>query len=1105
MHTNRWLRILAVPALALAAMFPARLAAQGITTAAITGTVTDSVTGQPVDAAQVQIVNQSTGSSTVGQTRASGVYFLAGLSVGGPYKVTVRRIGFRPEAVDAGMITLGQRKVMDVKLVPQAATLAAVTVQGGGLADPVINPNRRGTASLVNDSLLRQAPTLNRNFTDFMKTVPQVATSATSGASSAGGVNNRFNNIQIDGASSNDLFGLGSTGQPGGQSAGKSISLEAVQEYQVLLSPYDLRFGQFNGALVNAVTKQGTNDWTGSLFYYYRNQNMAANVPFIQQSDLSVAQYGFSVGGPIIQDKIHFFAAGEWQQRTQPSVGPYIGQSATAASPLTVDSATVARFQNDLSTLYGYTAAATGTGGVATIANPNQNAFGRIDWELPGMNSVLTIRDNYATSSLNVFSRTSATAFPLTSNLYTINNKNNGIVVQLTSNMKGGMDNEFIFGYNTISDNRNPAAGFAPQVTVAVPGLQTASVNLVAGAEQFSQGNILDQKIIELKDNFSFFAGDNNRVTAGLALEFWQFQNTFTESSYGVWTFNSLDSLEAGIANRYRLSLALTNPPSVVANPKGATYGVYLMDNWTPSPQFNLLFGVRVDVPVLSNSPPYTASFDSIFGPTFQALGRQANTSQVPSGNPEYSPRIGFNWDVNGDGKNQVRGGVGVFVGRPAYVWVANSYQNSGSGLGFLMCGRRTDPDSISPVFNPNAGAQPQTCPNGQGVASGVVGPVDVMDPKLQYPQVMRANLGWDTKLPGDFFLTLEGLYTKGLNNFFYINRNINYDSAYIGRNGRWMYGTIAANGVGTVYPVDVSHRYSEVIDVVNQSKDYAYDLTVEIQKRIVRDFQMRVAYTYSHSYDVQSLNSSRAISNWQFGRDEGGNLLTPNLGISNFDQPNKLLISGTYTAPWTKWQTNFSLIYQGFTGSPFDYVYTGSGGRGDLNGDGNVNDMIYVPRNVYDPNEIQFAPIPASGSKAAVAPATQQLALYNLIQSTPCLKAAQGTIMDRNTCQNPWVNQLDATIVQALPQVSGHRTSLRLDIFNLPNMLNGQWGRVRAASAFNDVPLLTVAGMSGVTNRLNPQSAVPIVQFQPSFVQYPIQNAPQNYYQIQLSARFDW
>ncbi len=695
MNTIRWLRTFAILTLAAAVAVPSRIAAQGTTTAAITGTVTDSSTKEPVEAAQVQIVNKATGASITAQTRPSGVYFIAGLEVGVPYTVTVRRIGYRPKTDGVARLALSQRAVLNFQLEPQAATLAAITVEAGDQLSPIINPNRKGTGSLVDDSILKRAPTLNRNFTDFMSTVPQVATQP-NGTTSAGGVNNRYNNIQIDGANSNDLFGLGGTGQPGGQSNGKSISLDAVKEYQVLLSPYDLNFSGFNGALVNAVTKSGTNDFDGDIFYYFRNQNFAANVPFIQNSGLYVEQYGASVSGPLIKDRLHFFANGEWQLRAQPSTGPYVGQAANAASPLTVDSATTQRFINDLTAL-GIPA---GTGGATNNQNPLTNGFGRLDLALPEINSTLTLRDNYASGSINVFSRSST--FPLTSQLYTIADYNNSLVLQLNSTMQSGSSNEFIAAYQTISDLRSPITGANfPTIVVTVPGLQSATINELGGAEQFSQGNSLDQKMLQLKDNYSFFVGDNNRVTTGVSADIWSFTNLFTESSYGVWTFNSLDSLEAGNANRYRVSLPLTNPPAVVANPQGVTYGAYVEDNWTPNPRFNMTFGLRIDVPVISNAPPYTASFDSIFGGLFQSMGRQANTSVVPSGNIQWEPRIGFNWDMDGEKRNQLRGGAGIFVGRPAMVWMANSWQNSGSGLGFLMCGRSTDPGPLTPVFGP--------------------------------------------------------------------------------------------------------------------------------------------------------------------------------------------------------------------------------------------------------------------------------------------------------------------------------------------------------------------------------------------------------------------
>ncbi|HEY7877130.1 MAG TPA: carboxypeptidase regulatory-like domain-containing protein, partial [Gemmatimonadaceae bacterium] len=317
------------------------LAAQGITTAAVSGVVTDE-SGQPVEAAQIQIVNQATGVRSGTLTRTNGNYYVQGLEVGGPYMVTVKRIGFQPDSLGGIRLSLGQNFRANFKVNTQAARLEAVTVRAAtsDTLSALISPSRRGVQTDISDSALRRLPTLNRNFTDFLALTPQVNV-AQSGGLSGGGQNNRFNNIQIDGASESDIFGLGTTGQPGGQARGRSISLEAVKEYQVLLSPFDVRQGNFTGALINAVTKSGTNELHGSAFYYFRNENLAADVPILRSSNFEQKQFGFSLGGPIVKDKIHFFIAPEWQREDYPAPGPYIGQPANLTPAPAADAATV--------------------------------------------------------------------------------------------------------------------------------------------------------------------------------------------------------------------------------------------------------------------------------------------------------------------------------------------------------------------------------------------------------------------------------------------------------------------------------------------------------------------------------------------------------------------------------------------------------------------------------------------------------------------------------------------------------------------------------------------------------------------------------------------
>ena len=377
----------------------------------------------------------------------------------------------------------------------------------------------------MSDTMLHRLPTLNRNFTDFVVLTPQVSSSGP--GLSGGGTNNRFNNIQIDGSTEADLFGLGSTGQPGGQAGGKSISLEAVKEYQVLLSPYDVRQGNFSGLLVNAVTKSGTNDWHGSLLGITRNQGLERSQPYITKFNQS--QGAFSLGGPIMRDKVLFFVAGDWQAETAPASGPYVGSSLPGPDQTTIDQVNTA-----LAT-YGMPA---GSGALVNNGNPLANLFARVDFNLPG-NSQLVIRDNYGQATQDIFSR-STSSYSLDNNGYHFRSKKNAAVAQLRTLLSNGSFNEL---FAELRDHPRPPRArrtTAPMVTVFNGGF-----GIIDGAERFSQGNELDQDLIELTDNYTVPAGAH-RFTFGAQGQWYKVRNLFTQASYGVWTFGTLDSLEPG-------------------------------------------------------------------------------------------------------------------------------------------------------------------------------------------------------------------------------------------------------------------------------------------------------------------------------------------------------------------------------------------------------------------------------------------------------------------------------------------------------------------------------------------------------------------------------
>lgn len=1004
MRISRWM--LGAAAL-FAAVLPGQLAAQGVTTGAVSGTVTGDQ-GQALEAVQIQVRNVSTGASAGGVTRADGRYFVQGLEVGGPYTVTARRIGYAPQTKGGITIALGQNVRADFRLGVQAAQLSAITISAAA-DNAVISTAHKGAQTTINDSSVSRLPTLNRNFTDFVALTPQISTKGP--GNSGGGQNNRFNAIQIDGAVGNDLFGLGSTGQPGGQAGAKQVPLAAVKEYQVLLSPYDVRQGNFTGALVNAVTKSGSNEFHGEVFGVTRSEKYERDVAYLRDAPFTQSQYGFWVGGPIITDKLQFSIAPEFQKQNQPASGPYFGQPSNITPAVPVTQTLYDSVAKILTGKYGYPDL--GTGALVQNQNPLSNLFARFDvLNLPG-NSRAVVRYNYAGAETDVFSR-SASSFKSTSNAYNFRSQTNSGLAQLFTNLANGSSNELLVGYTTIRDKRRTPLN-APMVTVLnVANPNGGTTALVYGTENSSQGNELDQDIFEFTDNFTVPMG-SHRFTVGTKNEFFKVRNLFAQNSFGNYTFGSIDSLNLGRPRTVTLGIrAPADASDGAARFNARTLGFYAEDEWQTTPNLSIQYGLRADMPGLTSAPNLNQR-------VLDSLG--VNTSNVPKNVLQWSPRVGFNWDVTGDQVNQLRGGVGVFVGRPAYVWLSNAFGNSGvNGYANLNC----NTPAIAPAFPGATGAVPTNCANSTAVPAITV---NTLDPNLKFPQTMRSSLGFDRQLPWNVVATVEGIYTKSLQNFFYDNINLPDAPVATGPHGRSMYGTITGNNITPSYK---KGGLGDVINLTNQSGDYAYSLTGQLQKRFSDNFEGQLAYTYGHSYDVASMTSSVAYSNWQFGRSVKGDIHAKDVAVSKFDSPHRIIANGTYTFPS---KTDVSFIFTGESGTPFEFVYSG-----DMNGDGSSNnDLIYVPTDARLASEIQFS---TNGSGAtALTPAQQAQAFETFINNNECLSSQRGTIMDRNTCRTPWTKRVDVDIRQSLPTIHGQNFLVQLDIFNFLNLLNNKWG----------------------------------------------------------------
>ncbi|HVT39290.1 MAG TPA: carboxypeptidase regulatory-like domain-containing protein [Gemmatimonadaceae bacterium] len=1049
-----------VVAAMLVALQPALLRgllAQSMTTASINGSVSVG-SGSDAEGAEVQVINRATGVVTRGRVHL-GRFSVHGLEVGGPYTLVVRRLGAREHVRDGLYLTLGQDLRIDVTLEPIAVTLQPTIVESfraSSLAD-----THAGLSSTVSDSLLRRLPTANRDLYEFVALDPLVSTR---NGISGGGVNFRFNSYLIDGAAEMAING----GNPAGvASGGRSISIEAVKEYQVLLSPYDVWNGNFAGALINAVTRSGTNRFSGSVFTYFRNERLARDVPYLRAAPYDQIQYGASLGGPVVRDRVHFFLTFDLQGRSVPASGPYIGQSAVSSTPLPVDAGDVGRFIRILNE-YGVDA---GTAGAVSNRNPVANLFGRVDVALPMWNSRLVMRHNHGSAADHRFSRPIVgRTFPLSSYGSYQESGKDATVMQLYSNLHGGAFNELIAARVSAPVATAPEVR-APLIYVTVPGAGgMCCAFLQAGSVETAQGNMLQQESYELTDNLTFSPGVRHRLTLGLTTQFQRVRREGVSGSYGIWGFSSLDSLKAALPDSFRVTKDFGGGDATL---RDVTFAAYVGDRWQVSDRFNISLGLRGDVSVVRNRPPYSPDVDFVFG---------RRTDDIPSGMLQWSPRVGFTYELTSDHQTRLRGGAGVFAGRPPLGWWLNAFINYGAGIGTLRCGTRST-DGPAPAFTPDYRHPPESCANGRGFRTNIVGPLNLLGKRLRYPETRRASLALDRQLPWDVVATAEAIYTQNHNDFLFINRNLK-GSVGVDRRGRVLYGKIDSTGLATP---DLVSRYPVAIDLQNQSRNYSYAVAVQLQKRFSGRFEAQAAYTYTRVFDVQTQLSPVAFDNWRVGRPVSGNKDALDVGISDYDQPHRFLFAATWAFPWRWGTTDVSAYYVGASGAPFTYTASDDSRKGDLNADGsNANDPIYVPRSVFDTAEIQFRGTPAEVR-------TQQLGLDSLINGNSCLFRQRGRIMERNSCSSPWVHTMNVSVRQSLPRLGGRALSIELQVFNFLNLLNDRWGRVAKASAalFKQV---------GQTTGVATQSQ-PIFLFDPTVPRFNASN-PESNYQLQLAMR---
>lgn len=978
-----------------------------ITTSSINGRVL-SDNGTPVPQAEVLAVHVPTGARFSTHTDDNGGYFLPNVRAGGPYTVTVRRISFSPESHESIFLSLGTTSRQDFHLAQAAVSLAAVAVTG---SRDDAGTTRSNATTYIGKSQIENLPTLGRSMQDMTRLTPS------GNANSFAGSNFRYNNITVDGASANDVFGfsnsyggiagVGPSGTPGAAAKSQPISLDAIEQVRVAVAPFDVTLGNFTGASINAVTRSGTNEMDGSFYGFGRNQTLTGKSADEARTAIPAYhdfQFGGRVGGPIVKDKAFYFFNAESGHRHEP-LGFAPGDPGTV-----VDAATAKAISDTLKRRLGYDA---GSIGAYTIDADNTKLFGRLDFNLSDVNK-LNIRHNFVNASAGQLSR-APTAVNFGSQDFVQKSINNSSVAELKSTFGNGVGNDLVAGLTFTRDHRNPVGQVFPQLEITGP---SGSLILVGTNREAAVWGV-NTNVAELTDNLTIYRGKNT-FTLGTHNEGYGIQYSFLNSWNGRWQYSSIANFFADKPSRIRATYALgdnsygnvTSSPS--ADFKVVWPSAYAQDEIAVSDRLHVTAGLRLDDAFLPTAPPVNQQFLST---TYKGTQPFANYNNKLSRVPYFLPRLSFNWDVNGDQSLQFRGGSGIYVGRIPFVWLANAYANAGDRFNNVDC--RPGPTSgcagnsaVVPLLGD--GSKLSTLQSG-------VYEMDVIDNNFRMPTMNRSSLAADFRLPDGTKLTLEGAYTKTIKDVKVLNVGLKDSTIASPVDGRPIF-------LGSPVQQRLNPNITSVFVLTNTKDGSRYSLTASAA-RAIGALNLTGAYTYGQSHDVSNGIRNSLQSSWEF--NQVADPRNPGLSASNFDLRHRVVASLAWDHPWSpRYGFGVSAVFTGSSGSPFTFTYTSDANR---DGAGN-NDLIYVPI-----NEADARIVPVAGDTRTVDQIWQQLDAF--INSQPGLASHRGKIAERNAGRTPWNKQLDLRLHQDLP-AAGRNMELTFDLINALGLVKSTWGR---------------------------------------------------------------
>ncbi|MCC5920716.1 MAG: carboxypeptidase regulatory-like domain-containing protein [Cyclobacteriaceae bacterium] len=1045
--------------------FASEVFAQGVTSASIRGSVFDE-NGEGLPGANVVAVHEPSGTRYGATTSIDGKFTMPNVRVGGPYSITASFVGYPNQRLEDVNLALGQRFSIDFDMEPISQELEEITIVDNRL----INSDRTGASTNLGQERMTTMPTINRSLNDFTRLTPQ------SNGQSFGGANNRFNNYSIDGNIYNDNFGLG--GQLAG---GNPISIDVIEEIQVNIAPYDVRQSGFTGAGINAITKSGTNRFKASAYNVFNNQNTRGRTlnggQEIPVPNVSSQIYGATVGGPIIKDKLFFFAGFEYETEDLPgdtrrAARPEQGLFQNREQRIARMTADQAQFVSDqMFDLFGYE---TGPFELYPFDNEETRLNLRLDYNLNDRNKVslrynryfqtrdISVNANSIRGDIPRFTNTSrggVEALTFRNGNYTADHNVQSIVAEWNSSISNKMANRLSVGYTAdVRERGIPGGQTFPFVEVLENTGAGPEYFMSLGTELFSRGNLLDQRTFNITNDFNYFAGKHT-ITAGVNFEFMTFENAFNPVWDGFYRFESFGNFQRAVLGiDPATGAALSEADQLAVIPDafaiGFTYdadnpttlpvdrtafgqvGIYIQDEFQVNRDLKLTGGLRIELPFYPVDAPANPRLDELGlqvpDPRNPENLIEPRVDVFPRLTPVWSPRFGFNWDALSDGTLQVRGGTGLFTGRPIFVHLSNQINGNGITRGQLGINQdqwgtegfpewqgfqsdinfyRPDPSEQEPVISDN---------------------INLTDPNFRIPQVWRTNLAADYAFGDGWVFTVEGIYSRDYNSPFAVNltRQPTDDVVLVGNEEYpiWRQQRLATNPGG-------GGGIGDMFFLTNINDGTYKALTFSLQKDWGQGIFTSLAYTRSQKRDFGLGGGSQAGSLWPQPTQVGRNVIEE--GYSVTDQPNRVvgLISFNTKGINQLNNTSFNLFYDGGEQNRFSYVYSGQ-----MTGEQAGVSLFYVPSSFEDAQLIDRV----QGGAIVQTAEEQWNILDQYIEQDPYLRTKRGQVTERNGAVLPWLHRFDFSVIQTIhlaKDVNKHRLELRFDVFNVGNMMRDSWG----------------------------------------------------------------